>query len=59
MNQGVSAAATAAGQLGANATSMYGAQASYKSSQDKIAADSDPMNVMLGAAVGYGMKKFA
>lgn len=33
---------------------MYGAQASYKNSQDQIAASSDPFNTILGAAAGIG-----
>jgi hypothetical protein len=52
--------------MGSNATSMYGAQASYKNSQDQIAASNDPFNTILGAAAGgagavgmaYGLKKF-
>lgn len=62
MNSGYSAAGTMAGQMGSNATGMYGAQASYKNSQDQIAASSDPMNAILGAASGvgmaYGLNKF-
>lgn len=35
-NSGFGSAATVAGQLGANATSMWGQQASYKNAQDQI-----------------------
>lgn len=54
VNAGYAAGAGAAGQMGSNATSMWGAQANYKTSQDKIAADSDPFNTILGAAAGIG-----
>lgn len=55
MNSGYGAAGTMAGQMGSNATGMYGAQASYKNSQDQIAASNDPWNSILGAATGVGM----
>ena len=62
MNAGFTGAASIAGQMGTNATSMYGAQACYKNAQDQIAASSDPMNTILGAAAGVGtsfaLKKF-
>lgn len=35
-----------------NATGMFNAQAPYKNSQNQIAASSDPLNTMLGAAAG-------
>ena len=54
MNSGYSAAGTMGGQLGANATGMYGAQASYKNAQDKSAADNDPMSTVFGVATGFG-----
>jgi hypothetical protein len=54
MNSGYGAAAGIAGQMGQNATSMFGAQASYKNAQDQLAAQSDPTNMLLGAAVGVG-----
>lgn len=54
MNSGFGAAGTMAGALGSNATSMYGAQASYKNQQDQIAASSNPMQTILGAAAGVG-----
>lgn len=56
MNSGWGAAATGAGQLGSNATGMYGAQANYKNQQDQIASQNDPMNTILGAAAGVGTK---
>jgi hypothetical protein len=55
MNSGFGSAATVAGQMGSNATSMWGAQASYKNQQDQIAASNDPFNTILGAAAGVGM----
>lgn len=62
MNSGYSTAGTMGGQMGANATGMFGAQANYKNGQDQIAAQNDPMNSILGAAAGvgaaYGLKKF-
>lgn len=56
MNSGYGAASTMAGQMGNNATSMFGAQANYKNNQDQIAAANDPTNAILGAAVGVGTK---
>lgn len=54
MNSGFGAAGGMAGQMGANATGMFNAQASYKNAQDQIAASSDPFNTILGAAAGVG-----
>jgi len=54
MNAGYGMASDVAARMGANATSMYGAQAQYKSAQDQIAAASDPFNTILGAAAGVG-----
>lgn len=54
MNAGFGTAADVAGRVGANATGMYGAQASFKNAQDQIAASSDPFNTILGAAAGVG-----
>jgi hypothetical protein len=54
MNSGFGAGGQMAGQMGSNATNMWGAQASYKNQQDQIAASSDPFNTMLGAAAGVG-----
>lgn len=54
MGAGVGRAATVAGQMGANATSMWNAQAGFKSQQDQIAASSDPFNTILGAVAGAG-----
>lgn len=56
MNAGFSTAGTMAGQMGANATGMFGAQANYKNGQDQIAANSDPFNTILGAATAVGTK---
>jgi hypothetical protein len=55
VNSGLTSASTVAGQLGANATGMYGAQASYKNAQDQLAANNDPTNAILGAATSAGM----
>ena len=54
LNSGFGAASTAAGQLGANATGMFGAQANYKNQQDQIAAQNDPMSTVFGVATGFG-----
>lgn len=54
MNSGYSAAGTMAGQMGQNATSMFGAQASYKVGADKAAADANPMGALLGAGAQLG-----
>lgn len=54
LNSGNTTAISGAASMGSNATSMYGAQASYKNSQDQIAASSDPFNTILGAAAGVG-----
>lgn len=54
MNAGAAGAASMAGQMGANATGMFNAQASYKNAQDQIAASSDPFNTILGAVAGVG-----
>jgi len=51
---GNTTAAGIAGAMGSNATSMYGAQASYKNSQDQIASANDPFKTILGAAAGVG-----
>ena len=58
MNSGFGSAASVAGQMGANATGMFNAQASYKNSQDQIATSSDPFNTILGAAAGAATTKF-
>lgn len=55
LNAGLTSVTNGAGQMGSNATGMYGAQASYKNSQDQIAASNDPWNSILGAATGVGM----
>jgi hypothetical protein len=56
VNSGYGSAAGVAGSMGQNATGMFSAQAQYKSAQDKIAADSDPMNTILGAATAVGAR---
>ena len=54
MNSGFGAAGTMAGQMGQNATSMFGAQASYKNDADKAAAAANPMGALLGAGAQLG-----
>jgi hypothetical protein len=54
INSGSTSAAQVAGQMGSNATSMYGAQANYKNQQDQIAASSDPFASLLGAGAQLG-----
>ena len=56
LTAGANSAGSMAGAMGNNATSMYGAQASYKNQQDQIAASNDPFNTILGAAAGVGMR---
>lgn len=58
MNAGFGMANAGAASMGANATGMWNAQANYKNNQDKIAADSDPFNTILGAVAG-GVMKFS
>jgi len=54
MNSGFGAAGTMAGQMGSNATNMWGQQASYKVGADKAAADANPMGALLGAGATLG-----
>ena len=54
MNSGLTTAGTMAGQMGQNATSMFGAQASYKNDADKAAAAANPMGALLGAGAQLG-----
>ena len=54
MSSGFGTAANIAGQMGTNATSMYGSQANYKLGADKQAADNDPWASILGAGVKLG-----
>jgi hypothetical protein len=54
MNSGYGAAGTMAGQMGSNATNMFGAQANYKLGADKAAADANPMGALLGAGATLG-----
>lgn len=54
MNSGITAAGTMAGQMGQNATSMFGAQASYKNGADNAAANANPMGALLGAGATLG-----
>ena len=54
MNSGLTAAGTMAGQMGQNATSMYGAMGSYKNGADNAAANASPMGALLGAGAQLG-----
>ena len=54
MNSGFGAAGTMAGQMGQNATSMYGAMGSYKNGADNAAANANPMGALLGAGAQLG-----
>ncbi|WP_156919989.1 hypothetical protein [Comamonas composti] len=54
LNSGYGQVGGMAGQMGSNATNMWGAQASYKNGQDQIAANNNPFNTLLGAAGGVG-----
>ena len=54
MNSGLTAAGTMAGQMGQNATSMYGAMGSYKNGADNAAANANPMGALIGAGAQLG-----
>ena len=54
MNSGLTAAGTMAGQMGQNATGMYGAMGSYKNGADNAAANANPMGALLGAGATLG-----
>lgn len=54
MNSGYGAAGTMAGQMGQNATGMYGAMGSYKNGADNAAANANPMGALLGAGATLG-----
>lgn len=54
VNSGFGAAGGLAGQMGANATNMWGSQAQYKTQSDQARASSNPFNTILGAATGVG-----
>lgn len=57
MYSGLSGASTVAGQMGSNATTMFGAQANYKNQQDQLSNQGDPLMSMLGqGAMMYAMK---
>jgi hypothetical protein len=55
LNSGYGAAGGLAGSMGSNAAGMYNAEANYKNGQDQIAASSNPLNTILGAATGAFM----
>lgn len=54
MQAGNLSAAQVAGQLGSNATSMYGQQANYKLGMDKLASENNPTATILGGAFKVG-----
>lgn len=54
MNAGYGMAGQMAGQMGSNASNMWGQQASYKNGQDQIAASSDPFATLLGGSFQLG-----
>lgn len=54
LNGGFGAAGTMAGQMGANATGMFNAQAQYKTAADRAAADANPLGALLGAGAQLG-----
>jgi len=57
MNSGFGSAAQVAGQMGANASSMYGQQASYKNAQDRLALEDGGVMGFLGTVAGAGISK--
>lgn len=60
LNSGAASAAQVAGQLGANATGMFGQQASYKNAQDRLAIEEGSALVgALGSLAGAGVTKFS
>lgn len=59
MSAGLSAAGGMAGNMGSNATNMYGQQANYKLGMDKLSAsDSDPFGAILGMGAGAAATAF-
>lgn len=54
MNAGYGMAGQMAGQMGSNATNMFGAQANYQNQQDQIAASNNPFAALLGAGATLG-----
>ena len=60
LNSGAGSAAQVAGQMGANATSMYGAQGNYKLGADRNENDaSNAWMGMAGTIAGAGITKFS
>jgi hypothetical protein len=55
MNSGFGAGGQLAGNMGNNATGMFGAQANFKLGSDKQAADNDPFASLLGAGAQLGV----
>lgn len=54
LNSGFSTGAQVAGQMGTNASNMWGQQANYKLQSDKIANDADPFATLVGAGAKLG-----
>lgn len=59
MNSGFGSAAQVAGQMGANASGMYGQQASYKNAQDRLALEDGGVMGFLGTVAGSGITKYS
>lgn len=58
MNSGYGSAAQIAAQMGVGATNMYGQQAGFKNSQDKLAQDNGGLFGALGILGGAAIKKW-
>lgn len=59
LNSGSGSAAQIAGQLGANASSMYGQQANYKVQQDRLALEDGGAMQLAGMLGGAAITKFS
>lgn len=59
LNSGATSAAQVAGQLGANATGMFGQQANYKNAQDRLALEDGGVMGMIGTLGGAAITKFS
>lgn len=57
LDSGATSAAQIAGQLGANATGMFGQQASYKNAQDRLALEDGGVMGLIGTVAGAGIAK--